>query len=752
MANKKISELPLHTVPYRNDLFVIVDSTSVVTKQITLESIMASPGDIGTLNPGVGRFTTVRLPGDTEITASSSTGTLTISTTSNQLLLLGNTASILGIATGTSLKVDESNNQVLIRASNQDQVLVEDSGTTIYDKLVVSGDLFVDGTAFVVNKQEITTSDNIITLNDGEAGAGVTSGYAGLEIDRGSLTNYEIVFEESSDTFRVGESGSLQRVALIEDSPTDLYIPFWDSTANQLVTTTSPIHVSGSDIIIDGNLTADVVDISAGNRYKIDGEDLSASDIVVSQLGTPTYTTMQDLINVTQSAGKLTGGNITDNGDGTVAVSAGTGLIKTTDSDVGVTKTFDWSANSSVSLTDNSSNYIYVDYNGGSPQIVASTSLPSDKNTNVVLGLVYRDGTDLHITTAGQVITNYAQKTLWKDLEINGRFQRVNGMMLSETGTRNIAITSGTYYVGLTKVTFPGFDTSGTDTFTYYYRDGSGGWTKVTGQTQIDNLHYDDGSGTLATLSNPSGWRTYYGVHWVYADVEGEVFVVYGQGNYLLTDAQNAQPPASLPEIITSIGQVIGKIIIKKNASSFESVESAFDFCFVPTTVVEHNALTGLQGGTSDEYYHLTADEHSARWLSNDGSNTYHNNNVGIGTSTFNASLDKGLVMSLGTAPDSTAIDAVQIVTRDYATGDARLYIYGEASLTPVIIGNGQVKAESGIISRADVGDYGGGFATYTPPTGAEGMVILAIDTNASSPGKRLYAYANSAWNYVNLT
>ena len=58
----------------------------------------------------------------------------------------------------------------------------------------------------------------------------------------------------------------------------------------------------------------------------------------------------------------------------------------------------------------------------------------------------------------------------------------------------------------------------------------------------------------------------------------------------------------------------------------------------------------------------------------------------------------------------------------------------------------------TGIITRVDVGDYGGNFANYTPPEGKEGMIIVAIDTNSTSPGKRLYVYANGAWHYVDLT
>jgi len=275
---------------------------------------------------------------------------------------------------------------------------------------------------------------------------------------------------------------------------------------------------------------------------------------------------------------------------------------------------FDWNS-STINLVDNSSNYIYVDYNSGNPIITSSTSLPSDHNTKILLGLVYKDGNELHEVTAGQLINNYNVRDLWKDTIINGKFQRASGMKISETGTRNFALTSGVAFAGLTKTTTPAFDSSlPADNFTYYYRDGSGGWNKITEQSQIDNTHYDDGSGTLATLSNGLGWRTYYGVHWVYNDIDGDVFVVYGQGDYLLGEAQEVQPPNSLPDLLTEVGRLTGKIIIEKNADSFTSIQSAFNQVFVPSGVPLHNELAGIQGGTADEYYHLTEQENSGNW------------------------------------------------------------------------------------------------------------------------------------------
>lgn len=54
---------------------------------------------------------------------------------------------------------------------------------------------------------------------------------------------------------------------------------------------------------------------------------------------------------------------------------------------------------------------------------------------------------------------------------------------------------------------------------------------------------------------------------------------------------------------------------------------------------------------------------------------------------------------------------------------------------------------------NVDIDDYGGAFATYTPPaTAEEGEQRVAIDTNTTTPGKRLYIYANGAWNYVELS
>jgi hypothetical protein len=50
--------------------------------------------------------------------------------------------------------------------------------------------------------------DNILTLNKGEAGAGVTLGFSGIEIDRGASANVQLRWNESYDTWQITSDGS----------------------------------------------------------------------------------------------------------------------------------------------------------------------------------------------------------------------------------------------------------------------------------------------------------------------------------------------------------------------------------------------------------------------------------------------------------------------------------------------------------------------------------------------------------------
>ena len=69
--------------------------------------------------------------------------------------------------------------------------------------LTIDGNLVVTGTTASVESTNSTLKDNIIVLNQGETGAGVTLVNAGLEIDRGTADNAQLVWDEVTDKWQL---------------------------------------------------------------------------------------------------------------------------------------------------------------------------------------------------------------------------------------------------------------------------------------------------------------------------------------------------------------------------------------------------------------------------------------------------------------------------------------------------------------------------------------------------------------------
>lgn len=78
------------------------------------------------------------------------------------------------------------------------------STNTVY----IDGNLFVGGNSTNVYKTDLNVTDNTIVVNAGETGAGVTLNTAGIEVDRGSLANVSIVWNETLGTWTLTNDGS----------------------------------------------------------------------------------------------------------------------------------------------------------------------------------------------------------------------------------------------------------------------------------------------------------------------------------------------------------------------------------------------------------------------------------------------------------------------------------------------------------------------------------------------------------------
>jgi len=109
--------------------------------------------------------------------------------------------------------------------------------SVISGNLIVTGDLTVQGTTTTVDSETVLIKDNIITLNSNQTGTPLSSLQSGIEVERGDETNYLFVFDESSDTFLIGETGSLEPVATRTTTMSDRGIAIWNDTNKQLETT-----------------------------------------------------------------------------------------------------------------------------------------------------------------------------------------------------------------------------------------------------------------------------------------------------------------------------------------------------------------------------------------------------------------------------------------------------------------------------------------------------------------------------------
>jgi hypothetical protein len=328
-----------------------------------------------------------------------------------------------------------------------------------------------------------------------------------------------------------------------------------------------------------------------------------------------TYKTIQDLQNTFHSGGWISGGAITSGG-GTppvVNVATGAGLVRSSNSSVAPLYFFDWPAASGLSLTNAETKYwVVARYNGGSPDVVLSSTEPNHRS-EIVLGFVFRESDHtLHIQQIPYTVGDHAHLMNQFNQEVMP-FAVASGLATSETGdgtNRRFAIAAGEIWHGLTEVAFPAFDTAVASTFSFYYLSAVPGvWTKQASQTDFNNSDYDDQSGTLNGLT-----ANRYGVTWIYVDTsEGDVFALYGVGDYTLGQAQASTPPSSVPPVVEANGKLVARIICQEGTNTSTQIDTYVgEGALTATGVTDHNSLSGLQGGTSGEYYHLTSAQHTA--------------------------------------------------------------------------------------------------------------------------------------------
>lgn len=168
------------------------------------------------------------------------------SVTDDRLVELEGKSHVQNTDTGTTsptFQVDSTSNGPKLKGKGGDLELrnagdTDYAGLTLGD-ITIKGNVTQEGDTFISKAETVEINDNLLLINKGEVGAGVTKGIAGIEIDRGTLPNYQIVFDESDKRFKAGEVGNIWPLALRDEevNMVDGMFVTWDSTTKRLKTT-----------------------------------------------------------------------------------------------------------------------------------------------------------------------------------------------------------------------------------------------------------------------------------------------------------------------------------------------------------------------------------------------------------------------------------------------------------------------------------------------------------------------------------
>ena len=101
-----------------------------------------------------------------------------------------------------------------IRAGDGAKITLDTGPVASGGSVRVTGNLIVEGDTFNISTTNLTIEDNIISLNTGEIGPGVSLIYSGIEIERGNTSsitpqnNASLLYDESTDSWIIAHGSA----------------------------------------------------------------------------------------------------------------------------------------------------------------------------------------------------------------------------------------------------------------------------------------------------------------------------------------------------------------------------------------------------------------------------------------------------------------------------------------------------------------------------------------------------------------
>ena len=248
-----------------------------------------------------------------------------------------------------------------------------------------------------------------------------------------------------------------------------------------------------------------------------------------------------------------------------------------------VQKTF--TATPTLSMVDNSVNYIYLNYDTGY-QVTQSPSTLNSDFTLVPMFRVVRRGTVICELSYDQPGELGSTKLLYKDIVLNG-IQRFSGLTLSSSGTRISKIDSGVVYFGVQMVSVSANEAGVTGSL-YHVYPVSGAYTTALA-TSYDNTYYSDGTDRLS-LDNKKYVAKYFRMN----ISENCNIALYYSGNQYnsASEAFNEAVPTISP-LFTSDSIYVGKIVVQEGTTVTTVHPRVWGDVMVQSGAISHNDLSG---------------------------------------------------------------------------------------------------------------------------------------------------------------
>lgn len=362
-------------------------------------------------------------------------------------------------------------------------------------------------------------------------------------------------------------------------------------------------------LVPDGGVAPNLLKVTRDAYGRVTNtQQATAADVPVEILPGATWDNLQEFLNVMNSPGLVEGGGFSDAGGGNLAYSSMRIAIRPTDGDTSTLYMANVAAGTIAIPNDSVSRFIGIQYNGGSPNVVAKTSDTWDYDTEFPLGEVANLGGTLfplfNPFKVGDPITNIIQRF---DAQATAIRSSAGGLELSTDGTtRNLDMTAGTIWARLNDFSIAARSSTTVPLYRVTPTGGTPPLSFTPGITQWPNTEYLSGT-TLTTMTN-NRWA----VLWVFVNIgTGAWGFAHGTAEYNNSSgAAQEQLPSYLTQNFLRQNLLVGRLIFEKDATT-AIIESAFTRVFSVQPVSNHNQLSGLQGGQLNEYYHLTAAEHA---------------------------------------------------------------------------------------------------------------------------------------------